>query len=104
MIANSALQLMLPAAAAALTTGRNPERTGNAGWLGSPGADTLSVVSNESVCVVRAPTQFISKLHLVPSRVPWKKKHGVISWLRNQVATLATGGLRHGRESYHECC
>ena len=36
-----ALQLMLPTAAAALTSGRNPERTGNAGWLGSPGADTF---------------------------------------------------------------
>jgi crotonobetainyl-CoA:carnitine CoA-transferase CaiB-like acyl-CoA transferase len=32
---------MLPTAAAALTSGRNPERTGNAGWIGSPGADTF---------------------------------------------------------------
>lgn len=36
-----ALQLMLPTAAAALTSGRNPGRTGNAGWIGSPGADTF---------------------------------------------------------------
>lgn len=36
-----ALQLLLPTASAALSGGRNPERTGNAGWTGSPGADTF---------------------------------------------------------------
>jgi hypothetical protein len=31
------------------------------------GPDTVSVVSNESVCVVRTPTQFLNKLHLTSS-------------------------------------
>ncbi|HEU0201397.1 MAG TPA: CoA transferase, partial [Burkholderiaceae bacterium] len=36
-----AMQLLLPTASAAFSGGRNPERMGNAGWTGSPGADTF---------------------------------------------------------------
>jgi crotonobetainyl-CoA:carnitine CoA-transferase CaiB-like acyl-CoA transferase len=60
-MAQGALQLLLPTASGAFSGGRNPERTGNAGWTGSPGSDTFACADGWIAIAANTFTQ-IAKL------------------------------------------